>query len=101
MGCSILNMLFNLDISLLEVLFVYIIKKGKKDIFSMFAHIPSLQLVTNLPDSNKGEVKGHILVRGPSVGLSEHPKKEFSPNYSLKLSGRVALGVCPVLVTNS
>ena len=30
MGCSILNMLFNLDLSLLEVLFVYSLKKGKK-----------------------------------------------------------------------
>ena len=47
-------MLFNLDFSLLEVLFIYTIKKGKKDIFNMFAHIPSLQLVTNLLDSNKG-----------------------------------------------
>ena len=53
MGCSILNMLFHLDLSLLEVLFIYTIKKGKKYIFSMFAHIPSLQLVTGLPDSNK------------------------------------------------
>ena len=65
MGCSILNMLFNLDLSLLEVLFVYTIKKGKKDIFSMFAHISSLQSVTNLPDSNKGGAKGHVLVKGP------------------------------------
>ena len=30
MGCSILSMLFNLDLSLLEVLFVYSLKKGKK-----------------------------------------------------------------------
>ena len=52
MGCSILNMLFNLDLSLLEVLFVYTIKKGKIDLFNLFAHILSLQLVTNLPDSN-------------------------------------------------
>ncbi|KAL6312623.1 hypothetical protein AAG906_006768 [Vitis piasezkii] len=51
-------MLFNLDLFLLEVLFVYTLKKGKKDIFSMFAYIPSLQLVTNLLDSNKGEPKG-------------------------------------------
>ena len=29
MGCSILNMLFNLDLSLLEVLFVYTLKNGK------------------------------------------------------------------------
>ena len=41
-GCRILNILFHLDLSLLEVLFVYTIKKGKNDIFSMFAHIPSL-----------------------------------------------------------
>ena len=53
-GCSILNMLFNLDLSLLKVLFVYTLMKGKNDIFIMFAHIPSLQLVTNLPDSIKG-----------------------------------------------
>ena len=34
MGYSILNMLFNLDLLLLEVLFVYIIKKGKTDLFN-------------------------------------------------------------------
>ena len=64
MGCSILSMLFNLDLSLLEVLFVYSLKKGKNDIFSMAAHLPSLQLVTELPDSTKGGAKGHVLVRG-------------------------------------
>ena len=87
MECSILNMQFNLDLSLLEVLFVYTIKKGKKDIFSMFAHIPSLQLVTNLSDSNKRGAKGHVLVRGPWADLSEHPERDFCPNYSLKLPG--------------
>ena len=88
MGCSILNMLFNLDLSLLEVPFVYTIKKGKKDIFSMFAHIQSLQLVTNLLDSNKAGAKWHVLVRGPWAGLSEHPERDFCPNYSLKLPSK-------------
>ena len=88
MGCSILNMLFNLDLSLLEILFVYTIKKGKNDIFSMFSHIPSLQLVTNLPNSNKEGTKGHVLVREPWAGLSEHPERDFCPNYLLKLPGR-------------
>lgn len=88
MGCNILNMLFHLDLSLLEVLFVYTIKKGKRDIFSMFAHIPSLQLVTGLPDSNKGRAKGHVLVWGPWAGLIEHPEKDFHPNCSLKILGR-------------
>ena len=64
MGCNILSMLFNLDLSLLEVLFVYSLKKGKNDIFSMVAHLPSLQLVTELSDSTKGGAKGHVLVRG-------------------------------------
>ena len=101
MGCSILNMLFNLDLSLLEVLFVYTIKKEKTDLFSLVAHIPSLQLVTNLPDSNKGRAKGHVLVRGHWAGLSEPSEREFTPNRSLTLPGRVALGVCPVLVFDS
>ena len=64
MGCSILSMLFNLDLSLLEVLFIYSIKKGKNDIFSLAAGQPSLQLVTDLSDSTKGGAKGHVLVRG-------------------------------------
>lgn len=64
MGCSILSMLFNLDISLLEVLFIYSIKKGKNDIYSFVTSLPSLQLVTSLPDSTKGAVRGHVLVKG-------------------------------------
>lgn len=42
MGCSTLDMLFHLDLSLLEVLFVYTIKKGKNDIFNLSASIPSV-----------------------------------------------------------
>ena len=55
MGCSILSILFNLDLSLLEVLFIYSIKKGRPDLFSLAAFMPSLQLVTHLPDSTKEE----------------------------------------------
>lgn len=54
MGCSILDMLFRVDLSLLKVLFVYTIKKGKHDIFSLFTNIPFLQLVTDIPNSIKG-----------------------------------------------
>lgn len=80
-------MLLQLGLSLLEVLFIYILKKGKKDIFSMFFHIPFLQLVTDLPDSNKG-AKGHVLVRRPWAGLMEHPERDFLPNCSLKILGK-------------
>ena len=98
MGCSILSMLFNLNLSLLEVLFVYSLKKGKNDIFSMVAHLPSLQLVTELPDSTKGRAKGHVLVRGAWAGLLEHPERPFSPNRSLVLPGKAACGVCSTFV---
>ena len=98
MGCSILNMLFNLDLSLLEVLFVYSLKKGKNDIFSMAAHLPSLQLVTELPDSMKRGAKEYVVVRGAWAGLLEHPERHFSPNYSLVLLGKSAYGFCPAFI---
>ena len=69
MGCSILNMLFHLDLFLLEVLFIYTFKMSGKWIFSLFDHILSLQLVMGLPDSTKGATKGTLLFR---VGLLEH-----------------------------
>ena len=64
MECNIINMLYNLDLMLLEVFFVYSLKKVKNDIFSMSAHLPSLQLVMELPDSTKGGAKGLVVVRG-------------------------------------
>ncbi|RVX10813.1 hypothetical protein CK203_018147 [Vitis vinifera] len=96
MGCSILNMLFNLDLSLLEVLFIYSIKKGKNDIYSFVARLPFLQLVTSLPDSTKGVARGHVLVKGVWAGLTEHPDRQFAPNQSLKVPGMNKL--LPVLL---
>ncbi|RVW36608.1 hypothetical protein CK203_072891 [Vitis vinifera] len=81
-------MLFNLDLSLLEVLFIYSIKKVKNDIFSFVASLPSLQLVTSLPDSTKGAAKGHMLVKGLWAGLAVHPDRPFTPNQSLKVPGQ-------------
>ena len=90
MGCSIINMLYNLDLTMLEVFFVYSLKKAKADIFSLSAHLPSLQLVTELPDSTKGGAKGRVMVRGAWAG-SRHPTRPFSPNYSLAIPGKFAL----------
>ncbi|KAL6319663.1 hypothetical protein AAG906_026712 [Vitis piasezkii] len=78
-GCSVQNMLYHLDLSLLEVLFIYTIKMSGKEIFSLSAHIPSLQLVTGLPDSTKGAAKGHVVVLGPWVSSYEHPVHLFEP----------------------
>ena len=65
MGCKILDMLFHLDLSLLEIIFVYTINMSQKWIFSLSAHIPSLQLVMGLPNSNKGGAKAYVIVSSP------------------------------------
>ncbi|RVW63176.1 hypothetical protein CK203_055645 [Vitis vinifera] len=80
-------MLYSLDLTLLEVFFVYSLKKAKNDIFSVSAHLPSLQMVTELPDSTKGGAKGLVAVWGGWAGLSQHPSRPFSPNYTLKIPG--------------
>ena len=80
-------MLFSLELSLLEILFIYTIKKGRNDVFSLSASTPSLQLVTGLPDSTKGAARGHVLIKGPWAGLLLHQEEEFAPNLSLKIPG--------------
>ena len=91
MGCSIINMLYSLDLTLLEVFFVYSLKKAKTDIFSVSAHLPSLQMVTELSDSTKGGARGLVAVRGGWAGLSERVSRPFSPNYTLKIPGILVL----------
>ncbi|RVW70802.1 hypothetical protein CK203_061953 [Vitis vinifera] len=61
MGCSVLDMLYHFDLSLLETLFVYIVKMSQNERFSLSAHTPSLQLVTGLPNSNKAGQRGTSL----------------------------------------
>ncbi|RVW60443.1 hypothetical protein CK203_105723 [Vitis vinifera] len=79
--------------NIVRVLMGYSILKGKNDIFSLAAHLSSLHLVTDLPDSTKGRAKGHVLVRGDWAGLSEHLERPFSPNRSLVLQGKATCGV--------
>ena len=88
MGYNILNMLYHLDLSLLEVLFVYTVKMSKKEFFSLSAHILSLQLVIGLPDSTKVASKEHIVVSGPWAGSYEHLTHAFEPHNSLGILGR-------------
>ncbi|RVX15746.1 hypothetical protein CK203_005607 [Vitis vinifera] len=40
-----------------------------------------------LPDSTKGGAKGLVAVWGGWAGLSQHPSRPFSPNYTLKIPG--------------
>ena len=64
-GCTVLNVLYQLDISLIEVCFIYTLKLRHRGLLSMSAQSPRLQFVTGLPDSPKTEAKGVILVRKP------------------------------------
>ena len=65
MGGSVLNSLYQLDISLVDICFIYTLKLGIGGLLSMSANSPLLQFVTGLPDSLKTEVKGVVLVKGP------------------------------------
>ncbi|RVW40243.1 hypothetical protein CK203_078358 [Vitis vinifera] len=53
MGCGVLDTLYQLDLSLLEVLFVYTIKMSLKERFSLSTYISSLQFIIRLPYSSK------------------------------------------------
>ena len=54
MECSILDALYQLDLSLLEVLFVYTNKMSPKERFILSTHISSLQFTIGLPNCSKG-----------------------------------------------
>ena len=64
-GCYVLNLLYQLNLSLVEVFFTYTLRQAHGGRLSMSAQIPRLQFVTRLPDSPKSEAKGVILVKGP------------------------------------
>lgn len=89
MGCSVLDMLFQLDISLLEFLFIYTVKMNQNERFSLSAHIPSLKLVTNLSNSCKGWVKGHVLMSSPWSGSSKGLNGVFYLQCSLEILSRL------------
>ena len=59
-----LNFLYKLDISLVEICFIYTLKLGTRGQLSMSAYSPRLQLVTELHISSKMEAKGVVLVKG-------------------------------------
>ena len=75
-GCSVLNFLNQLDLSLVEVCFIYALKMGQGGRLSMLVWNAWLQIVNGLPDSLKKEAKGALLVRGiwdETSGSSELP----------------------------
>ena len=82
-GCCVLNLLYQLDLSLVEVFFAYTLSVAQGGRMSMSAQIPRLQFVTGLPDSPKTEAKGVILVTGPWDETSGSPNLPFDVNHSI------------------
>ena len=87
MGCSVLKLLYRLDILLVEICFVYMLKLGIRGRLSMSAHNLRLQFVTGLPYSPKTEVKGVVLVRGPWYETPGSLALLFEVNQSLVFPG--------------
>ena len=64
-SCSVLNLLYQLELSLVEICFIYALKVGQGCRLSMSVRSARLQIVNGLPYSPKMEAKGALLVRGP------------------------------------
>ena len=64
-GCCVLNHLYQLDLSLVELCIIYFLRIGQGGRMSMSVLNPRIQVVNGLPDSPKKEAKGVLLVRGP------------------------------------
>ena len=64
-GSCVLNHLYQLDLSLVELFMIYSLSIGPGGRMSMSILSPRLQIVNGLPDSPKTEAKGALLVRGP------------------------------------
>ena len=87
-----LNVLYQLDISLVEICFIYTLKIGIGGHLSMSAHSPRLQFVTRLPDSPKIEAKGVVLVKGLWYETPSSLGLPFDQNQSLSFPGLFHLG---------
>ena len=70
MGCIVLNSIYKLDISLVEICFIYTLKLRIEDPLSMSAYSPWLKFVIGLPNSSKTEAKGVVLVKGSWYKMS-------------------------------
>ena len=86
-GCSVLNLLYQLDLSLVEICFIYSLKVGQGGRMSMSVRSARLQIVNGLPDSPKMEAKGVLLVRGPWDKTPGSPGLPFRVNQSQSFPG--------------
>ena len=88
-GCSVPNLLYQLDILLVEVFFIYTLKLAHGGRLSLSTQSPRLQVVTGLPDSPKTEAKCVILVRGLWYETPGSPNHPFTLNRGIPKCVRV------------
>ena len=81
-GCCVLNHLYQLEHSLVELCIIYFLRIGQGGRMSMSVLNPRLQVVSGLPDSPKMEPKGVLLVKGLWDESSGSPSLPFNINRS-------------------
>ena len=86
-GCCVLNHLYQLGLSLVELCIIYFMRIGQGGRMSMSVLSPRLQVVNGLLDSPKMEAKGALLVRGPWDETSGSPGLPFNINRSQSFPG--------------
>ena len=86
-GCCVLNHLYQLDLTLVELFIIYFLNIGSGGRMSMSVLSPRLQIVNGLPDSPKTKAIGALLVRGPWDETPGSPGLPFNVNRSQSFPG--------------
>ena len=86
-GICVLNHLYQLDLSLVEIFIIYFLRVGPGGRMSMSVLSPRLQIVNGLLDSPKTDAKGALLVRGPWDETPSCPELPFNVNRSQSFPG--------------
>ena len=87
-GSCVLNHLYQLNLTLVELFIIYFLNVGSGGRMSMSVLSPRLQIVNGLPSSPKTEeAKGALLVRGPWDETSGSPRLSFNVNRSQSFLG--------------
>ena len=95
-GSYVLNHLYQLDLSLVDILIIYSLSIGPGGWMSMSVLNTRFQIVNGLPESPKTEAKGALLVRGPWVETPDSLGLPFNVNRSQSFPGLFV--VMPILV---
>ena len=83
----VLNHMYQLDLSLVEIFIIYFLSVGPGGRMSMSVLSPRLQIVNRLPNSPKTEAKGTLLVSGPWDETPGSPGLSFNVNRSQSFPG--------------